>query len=403
MRKRFSKLFGPGFVITAAFIGPGTVTTCTLAGAQYGYTLLWAMVFAILATFVLQEMSGRLGLVGRMGMGEILYRELPGKILRIAGLLLVVCAIGIGNSAYQVGNILGASLGLGAISGTGVWWWPVIIGVCSFLLLWFGTYKRLEQVFVGFVVLMSICFIMTAVIIKPNLMELIKGSFIPRVNNRSMYVALGLIGTTIVPYNIFLYASIVQEKWGGVSDLGTARADMFIAVAIGGIISMAIIVTASVAFFGTGAQIRDGSDMALQLEPLLGLWAKAATALGLFGAGMSSAMTAPLAAGYAIIGSIKGSVGLKDPWFRFVWCFVLLFGVLFASLGLQPVPAILFAQVANGILLPVVAGFLVFIMNNRRLLDNYVNSIWVNIAGGAIIVITLILGVWSVVKFYSAL
>jgi NRAMP (natural resistance-associated macrophage protein)-like metal ion transporter len=403
MKEKWYRLFGPGFVITAAFIGPGTVTTCTLAGANFGYVLLWAMIFAILATFVLQEMSGRLGLVGGMSLGEALYRELPGKMLRIVSVVMVVSAIGIGNAAYQTGNILGASLGLGALFGTGIWWWPLIIGGCAFVLLWFGTYKHLERIFVGFVVLMSVCFIATAVIMKPDVKQLLQGAFIPRVDEKSLIIALGLIGTTIVPYNIFLYALIVREKWRGIADLGIARIDMLVAVVIGGIISMAIIVTASAAFYGTGAVITDAGDMAVQLKPLLGSWAKVAVAVGLFGAGMSSAMTAPLAAGYAIIGTFKGDVGLRDRWFRFVWCFVLVFGVVFASVGLKPVPAILFAQVANGILLPVVALFLVYIMNNKRLLKEYVNSVWANSAGVIIIIIAFILGIWSLVKFFKAL
>ncbi|MFC1555998.1 divalent metal cation transporter [candidate division KSB1 bacterium] len=108
---------GPGLIITAAFIGPGTVTTCTIAGAGYGYALLWSLLFACGATYILQEMSGRLGLVGGTGLGEALNSELPSGFPRIAGIIMIVSAIGIGNAAYQTGNILGASLGLSALTG----------------------------------------------------------------------------------------------------------------------------------------------------------------------------------------------------------------------------------------------------------------------------------------------
>lgn len=408
MARRLRTSIGPGLFITAAFIGPGTVTTCTIAGADFGYALLWTLLFAVIATYVLQEMSGRIGLVGGMGLGEALYRELTGRVMRVIGIIMVVCAIGIGNAAYQTGNILGAKLGLSSLTGIDeipvyfidVSLWPIIIGGISFLLLWFGTYKSLEKVFAGFVALMSLCFIITAVLIKPDFASLVKGMFLPRLTENNLYIALGLVGTTIPPYNFFLYASIIKEKWSGEKDLGAARLDMLTAVLIGGVISMAIVVTASAAFFGTDASITNAGDMAIQLEPLLGTWAKAAIAIGLFGAGMSSAMTAPLAAGYAISGTFRWGSNLKDKRFRIIWCAVLFTGVFFASIGLKPVPAIIFAQVANGIILPVVAVFLLYIMNNKRLLGEHVNSLRANIIGGIIILITIILGARGIMRLF---
>jgi len=383
MARRLRTSIGPGLFITAAFIGPGTVTTCTIAGADFGYALLWTLLFAVIATYVLQEMSGRIGLVGGMGLGEALYRELTGRTMRVIGMIMVVCAIGIGNAAYQTGNILGATLGLSSLTRIDVMHlyfidvslWPIIIGGISFLLLWFGTYKSLEKVFAGFVALMSLCFIITAVLIKPDFVSLIKGMFLPRLTENNLYIALGLVGTTIPPYNFFLYASIVKEKWADKSDLGAARLDMLTAVLIGGVISMAIVVTASAAFFGTDASITNAGDMAIQLEPLLGTWARAAIAIGLFGAGMSKR-------------------------FRIIWCAVLFTGVFFASIGLRPVPAIIFAQVANGIILPVVAVFLLYIMNNKRLLGEHVNSLRANIIGGIIILITIILGARGIMQLF---
>ncbi|KPK91116.1 manganese transporter [bacterium SM23_31] len=408
MARRLRTSIGPGFFITAAFIGPGTVTTCTIAGADFGYVLLWTLLFAVIATYVLQEMSGRIGLIGGMGLGEALYRELPGRVMRIIGIIIVLCAIGIGNAAYQTGNILGATLGLSSLTGIEVVHvsliyislWPVIIGVISFLLLWFGTYKSLEKVFTGFVAIMSLCFIVTAVMIKPDFISLIKGMFLPRLTENNLYIALGLVGTTIPPYNFFLYASIIKEKWSDKNDLSAARLDIFTAVLVGGIISMAIVVTASAAFFGTNASITGAGDMAVQLEPLLGTWAKLAIAIGLFGAGMSSAMTAPLAAGYAISGTFLWNSSLKNTRFRIIWCSVLFIGVFFASIGLKPVPAIIFAQVANGIILPVVAMFLLYIMNNKRLLGEHVNSLRANVIGGIIILITIVLGARGIVQLF---
>ncbi|MCP4726292.1 MAG: divalent metal cation transporter [bacterium] len=392
---------GPGLIVTAAFIGPGTVTTCTLAGADFGYSLLWALVFAVVATYFLQEMCGRIGLAGGGCLGDIINRESPTPAVRILGIVMVFSAIGIGNAAYQTGNIIGASLGLGALTGLDNFIWPILIGGSAFFLLFFGTYKVLEKVFTGFVAVMSVCFVLTALIVRPDFTEVIRGMFIPDFQEKNLLIALGLIGTTIVPYNLFLYSSIVKEKWEGEKNLRDMRLDLLVAVIVGGIISMAIVITASTAFFGKGMTISGAGDMALQLEPLLGIWAKAAVAIGLFGAGMTSAITAPLAAAYAITTSLGLKSDLKSKWFRTVWIAVLLTGVFVALLDLKPIPVIIFAQIANGIMLPLVVILIAIVINNKKILKTNVNNIKRNLITLVIILITLTLGIRGIIRAIS--
>ncbi len=155
---------------------------------------------------------------------------------------------------------------------------------------------------------------------------------------------------------------------------------------------MAVSTTASAAFFQNDAEIFNAADMAVQLEPLLGNWARAAMAMGLFGSGMSSAITAPLAAAYAVEGMCGWKAGLTQIRFRLVWMAVLVTGIIGSSMDFQPISAILFAQVANGIMLPFVAMFLLYAANSRRLLGNAVNSWKANLAGVVVIVMTLVLG-----------
>ena len=394
---------GPGLVITAAFIGPGTVTTCTLAGGQFGYSLLWVVIFSCLATYTLQEMSGRLGLIAGVDLGAAFRSELRSPWLRTAGIAMVVSAIGAGNAAYQTGNFLGASLGLSALAGNDVQFWPPILGLAAAGLLWHGSYKLLEWALIGLVGLMSVCFIVTAFLIPTPLLQLLEGMFVPRLAGGSLYLAMGLVGTTIVPYDLFLYSAIVRERWSRESDLGAIRLDLFVAILVGGAISMAIVITAAAAFFSQDTEIAGAGDLAMQLRPLLGNWAGIAMSVGLFGAGMSSAITAPLAAGYAVAGVLGWEGGLKDRRFRTTWAVVLGFGVMFASIGFQPIQAIIFAQVANGFLLPFVAVFLLWIANSRRLLGGGVNSWRANLAGGLVILITVVLGARGILRVLELL
>ncbi|UCF20166.1 MAG: Nramp family divalent metal transporter [Gemmatimonadota bacterium] len=401
MRLRGLRL-GPGAVVAAAFIGPGTVTTATVAGVRYGYSLVWALVFSTLAALVLQEMSARLGVVGRLGLGEAMRRRFPTGFRRWISAGLVVAAILVGNAAYETGNLLGGALGLEELlGGSGRIWGPAL-GVIGFMLLWSGRYRYVERVLVGLVAIMGVVFLTTALAVAPDLSAvaagLLPGAFDVE---GALVTALGLVGTTVVPYNLFLHASAALERWKGEVDLAAARADTGISVTLGGVISIAVLVTA--AALPAAAQVADAGDMALALEPLLGRWAGAFFACGLLAAGLSSAITAPLAAAYATCGIFGWPVDLKAPAARVVWASVLLIGVAFSLLAVRPIPVIIFAQAANGLLLPLIAGLLLLIANDRALLGVWANGRLSNLLGGAAVLVAAVLGLRSLLRALAGL
>src|SRR5699024_4942791 len=130
------RTIGPGAMVAAAFIGPGTITTASVTGARFDYALVWTLVFSILATIILQEMSARLGLVSREGLGEALREQFDNPVTKWGSVLLVVAAIGVGTAAYEAGNILGGAAGLETITGVNSTIWGVIIGIVAGLLLY---------------------------------------------------------------------------------------------------------------------------------------------------------------------------------------------------------------------------------------------------------------------------
>jgi manganese transport protein len=403
-KKRRSFKFGPGALVTAAFIGPGTITTCSLAGANFGYALLWGMVFSIIATIVLQEMSARLGIITRQGLGEALRKQFSSPLSKTITAILVISAITIGNAAFETGNILGASLGLQSLFGSAdqsVRFWAPVTGIVSFILLFIGSYKLIEKVLIGLVILMSLTFVATAIIIAPPLSEVLRGMFIPAIPKGSVLALVGLIGTTVVPYNLFLHASAVQERWKNPGDIPEARLDISVSVILGGIISLAIVVTSAVAFFGTGNTVLNVSDLGAQLEPLLGRWAKYCIGAGLFAAGISSAITAPLAAAYATTGILGWPKELKSTRFRMIWIFILLVGVTFSVIGLKPLEAIVFAQAANGILLPVIAIYLLWVMNSVKVMGNSINTTLSNVLGIIVVLVAAGLGMRSLLQVFG--
>lgn len=399
MKNFLSKYFGPSTLVTAAFIGPGTVTVCTIAGVESGFTLLWAIVFSVITTIILQEMTARLGLVTQSGFGEAIRSEIKLPLFRWAAIILVFGAIVLGNAAYEGGNISGAVLGFEElffnmgfeINGINVPITPLIIGGIAFLILFIGEIKLIEWLLIALVLIMSLVFLTTAIVVQPDIVAILKGLFIPNIDDAELLLVIGLVGTTVVPYNLFLHASIVKEKYRSVRELNDLRKENATAIIIGGIISISIIITSGATIFGDEG-IRSAADMADQLKPLLGSWSGYFLGIGLFAAGISSAITAPLAAAYAAKGILGWDDHTRSMKFRLVWGLILLLGILASMFGGSPILIIQFAQVANGILLPIVAIFLIYLMNSSKLLGVYTNTVVQNLLGFLVIVVALALG-----------
>lgn len=378
-------------MVAAAFIGPGTVTTASVAGAAYGTALLWAVLFSVLATVVLQEMSARLGIVSRLGLGEALRSRFARPWLRIPAALLVISAIGIGAAAYESGNILGGAAGLETLAGLPARPSAAVMGIIAGALLWVGHYCVLERLFVVLVAVMALCFVLSAVLAGPGVVAT-AGGLVPTMPDGSLLLVTGLIGTTVVGYNLFLHAAGARERWSGPDGLRECRTDLAVNVGIGGVVTMSILLTAA-AVFPPGTRIENVGAMVAQIEPVAGGQARIMFSLGLFTAGMTSAITAPLAAAFATSGVLGWPADLRSLRFRAIWLAVLVTGIVGSTLGYRPVEAIVFAQVTNGILLPVVVVFLLWVMNDARLLGPWRNSRWQNVVGVVVVLIVIVLAV----------
>ncbi len=395
---KWFKNAGPGALVAAAFIGPGTVTVCTIAGVRFGYDLIWAMVLSTIATIVLQEMAARIGIVTQRGLSDIIRQEIQHPVVKITIVALILFAIVIGNAVYEAGNISGSRLGVETIFGntnlssSGVL--SLIIGGVAFTLLYLGNYKILERALVSLVILMSIAFLITAIITKPNILLILKG-LVPTVDKTNLLTIVGLIGTTVVPYNLFLHASLVKEKWTSQSDLGLAKSDTIVSMALGGLVSVAIIITAA---SSNTSSVSNAVDLARGLEPLFGSFAKYFLSIGLFSAGITSAITAPLAAAFVANGCLGWDGNMKSLKFRLVWMFVLFLGIIFSSMGINPIEIIQFAQVANGAALPIIVGIILWIMNKESVLGKFRNSRLQNAAGLVIFILSIILGLKSIIQ-----
>ena len=402
------KNVGPGALVAAGFVGPGTVTTCTVSGASYGYTMLWALLFATVATIIFQEMAARIGIVTQEGLGENIRDRISHPVLKWIAIVIVIIAIFIGNTAYETGNITGGILGIQAVADVPMIPIVIVLGILAFVAMWAGSYMLVEKILTGIVIFMGLVFLITAFASPVDWGAVVAGLFTPtlpegQAGAKGILTAVGLIGTTIVPYNLFLHASGAAERFKDPEQVSDARFDCVLSIGLGGIISMAILICAAANMHAAGITVTNGKDMAIALQPLLGNWATVLIGIGLLAAGFSSAITAPLSAAYAVNGVLGWGKTLKDLQFKVVWMIVLVAGCLMAVvLGKSPTELILVAQAANAILLPIMAFFVMYVANGKSL-GKWRNHAFANICGVIFIGITLFMCWRNMSSFLASL
>ena len=382
-------------VIAAAFIGPGTVTTAARAGSDFHFALAWALLFSVIACLVLQEAAGRLTILTGKELGEAIRGRFAGSGWGRAVPALAAAGIILGCAAFEAGNLLGGVAGLRVIVDASPALLTLIAGGASALLLATGNTRWIARVAGALVAVMGTAFLVTAVRLGPDLGELFKGLLVPSIPVGGTVLVLGLIGTTVVPYNLFLGSALARD-----SGLGEMRWGLAVAVIGGGIISLCVLVVGTA--LGGGL---DYGRLAAVLSDRLGGGAEISLAIGLFAAGFTSAVTAPLAAALTAR-SVLG--GKDDPkWtenslrYRAVWIGVLVTGMAFGVADVKPIPVIILAQAFNGLILPLVAIFLWVAVTDRELLGDGVNTRLQNLVMGVVVVVCVVLGLrglWAAIR-----
>lgn len=393
-RSKFS-IFGPGMIITASFVGPGTVTTMTQGGAGFGYSILWAVVFSIIATIALQEMVARLALVTNEGLGEAIRDIFNHQLLKLITVWFSMIAVAVGCAAYISGDLLGTSLGAAYLLGIPENYIAPVIGIVILLIGLSGSYDLIEKVMTVLVLIMGIIFITTVIVIQPDFGAVLKGAFIPSIPNGSLLTIIALIGTTVVPYNFFIHASSIHERFNGIKDLRIVRIDTIVAIGLGGLISAAILITAGTLIHGK--EVTSLVELSEPLKPILGDLAPIFMSVGLFSAGLSSAIASPMGAAATISSCLRWKGGVKSKKYRLVFAIVIFIGIITSSLGFEPLEVLLIAQALNGIILPLIAILIFVILNKKNMMGKFANGIVLNIIGLFVVLVVSFLGVYSLI------
>ena len=340
-------------VISAAFIGPGTVTTAVTAGANYGLSLLWAVTFATFGCIALQEISARITIASGLTFGESLLKKF-GPRNGLALQWIVGGSVVFGCAAYEAGNILGAVAGLNLITGASNTLLTIIVTLVSGAILWFGGKDWISNLMMLLVVIMGVAFAALAFAQDFTIVDLAVSTVTPVIPAGSELLVLGLIGTTIVPYNIFIGAGISKGQ-----TIQLMRVGLGISVAIGGAITAAILIAGiSINSFNSFQEIANA------MTAQVGTWGEYALAFGLFAAGFSSAITSPFASSLIATNVFHFTSEWKV---KFVWMLVLLTGFIFGISDVKPIPVILAVQALNGLILPLITMYLIIIVNDDEI------------------------------------
>lgn len=371
-------------VITAAFIGPGTITTALKAGSGYQLNLLWTILFSIVACIVLQEAASRLTIASGLTLGEAIQKKYRGNRIINFNKILTVAVI-FGCIAYQVGNLTGATSGIQLMVNIPRQIILTVITLVTGILMWRGRISFITNLLGTLVVIMAILFVILALQTHISLNQFLRSLILPNLPSGSSILVIGLIGTTIVPYNLFLGSGLSHNK-----ELRSTRFGLITSILIGGLITIFIMMTGTLV--QSNFNFRSVSST-IQLE--MGPWAANIFALGLFAAGFTSSITAPLAAAITMKTFFQTTKLYNLKLYRITWIIVLLTGLAFSLFNIHPIIIIVLAQAINGLILPFIAISIFLVLNDKNIISGqFQNGTWYNILMLVVVGITFFLGIY---------
>jgi NRAMP (natural resistance-associated macrophage protein)-like metal ion transporter len=372
-------ILGPGFITANVDNDAGGIYTYASAGAQFGYSLLWTIIpVAICLTFA-QEISARMGVATGKGLSELIREEYG---LRIAFYLM--CGLILCNVGDVVSEFAGVASGM-ELFGVSKYVSVPIAAILVWLVVVLGDYKRLEKIFV-FLSFLYIAYIVTAVVARPDwsqaLQHIVHVPQMSQLKSASyLYLAVGIIGATIAPWQQFYLQASIVDKGAQISDLKYARADAIVGSLFSVLVAGFIVIACAATLFSHGFhQIHDAADAAVSLRPLGGEYAYLLFAVGLLNASLFAASILPLSTAYTVCEALGFESGLNKK-FRdapaFYWLYT---GLIVGGAAIilipkaPPVKMAVLSQVLNGVLLPFVLIFMLLLVNKRELMGRLINS-----------------------------
>ncbi|HLI50425.1 MAG TPA: Nramp family divalent metal transporter, partial [Thermomicrobiaceae bacterium] len=379
----FFAIFGPGLIAGAAGNDAGGIATYSQIGAQFGYEMLWVLVLITVALALIQEMAARLGAATGRGLIELIRLRYG-----VSWSLLATAIVFVGNTGLVITEFVGIGAAARLLGIT-----PYLVVPLAGLLVWYlvvaGNYPQVEKIFLA-MALVFLTYPVAAFLAHPHWGQVARGTFVPTFQSNSTFLLLmvGIIGTTITPYQQLFQQSSVVEKGVARRHYGPERADVYLGSIFNDLMSaFMIIATAAALHFAGKTNISTAADAAQALRPVAGNAAKILFAVGLLGASLLAAAVLPLTTAYAVsevVGLPRGiNVNFRTGrLFMSVFTGLVIAGIIIALLpGVPVIKLLVLVQVLNGILLPIMLTFILLLVNDKGLMNGLRNTRRYTIAG----------------------
>ena len=388
----FLSILGPGIITGSVDNDAGGITTYSVAGATYGYNLLWTLIPAFIALIVVQEMNTRMGIVTGKGLADLIRENAGVKVTFyiFIGLLLA----DIGNTMTEFAGVAGSMQVFNVSKYISV----PIVAIVVWILVVKGTYQMAEKIFLIFSVFL-LSYIVSAVMGNPSWGEIGTSIIHPQVEFNFGYISMiiAIIGTTIAPWMQFYMQSAVIEKGLTIEDYKYTIWDVIIGSVATISVAFFIVVACASTLHKNGISVGEAQDAALALKPLAGNFASQIFAFGLFVASVFSATILPIATAFYVCEAFGFEAGIdkkmkEAPQFYGLFTAILVIAVAVILIPNAPLIAITFwSQFLNGLLLPVVLVCMILLINNKEIMGKYTNKPFNNIVGWATIIILILL------------
>lgn len=388
----FLAIMGPGLITAFAGNDAGGITTYSLAGARYGYQLLWMLFLVTFSLVVTQEMAARMGAVTGKGLAALIREQFGLKLTIFCMLALLVA-----NLATTASNFAGMAASL-EIFGLTKYLTVPFIALVVWLLVVRGSYRGVEKVFL-FLCLAYFSYVVTGFMVEVDWAQVARSTFVPSMTFDFDFILLSiaLIGTTVTPWMQFYIQASVVEKGVSLDKYGYRRVDVLVGSFFTDFIAFFIIICAAATLFVSGIEINSAKDAALALRPLAGRYAELLFVLGFFNASLLAAFILPLSTSYAVCEAFGWESGVDKsfadaPLFISIYTFSILAGVLIVLIPrISLISIMLISQAVNGILLPVILIFMLLIINDKSVMGSYTNKPWFNVVAWATAVVVIAL------------
>jgi Mn2+/Fe2+ NRAMP family transporter len=398
----FLAILGPGIITANVDNDAGGITTYSLAGAHFGYSLLWVMLPTTIALVVIQEMCARMGAVTGKGLSDLIRESFGVKVTFYVMIALLLTNMG--NSVSEFAGIA-ASLEIFGINKY------VSVPVCAvivWLLVVKGSYKFVEKVFLV-ACMVYIAYPIAAFMAGPKWDVILNATIMPTFKADGSYLSMmiGIVGTTIAPWMQFYQQSAVVEKGITIDQYGFSRLDVIIGCIMAIVVAFFIVIACASTIHLQGLRIETAADAALALQPLVGRHASFLFAFGLFNASLFAACILPLSTAYYICEGMGWESGIdkdfrKAPQFFWLFTTIIILSALFILFPNAPLIMIMFiSQVVNGVVLPFVLVFMLILINDRKLMGNHANGPVFNTIAWITVVVMIVLTLLMTIDLFS--